>query len=75
MQERGEGMTYDKEKANKLFDELKQIKEDLTEEDKKEMTASIIEIFRNHNLTYSQAYYILECTRETLGVMTMKVSI
>lgn len=68
-------MSYSKDKANALFEALKQMKEDLTEEETQEMTASIIEVFKTHNLTYSQAKQVLSITHDTLDVMSAMMNI
>ena len=68
-------MSYSKDKANALFEALKQMKEDLTEEETQEMTASIIEVFKTHNLTYSQAKQVLSITHDALDVMSETMSV
>jgi malate/lactate dehydrogenase len=57
-------------KAEIVFETLKFTNERISEEKTKEVAASIIDVLKQHQLTYSQAYAVLDVTKATLMAMS-----
>jgi hypothetical protein len=56
--------------AEIVFETLASTNERISEEEAKEVTASIIDVLKQHQLTYSQAYAVLDVAKATLMAMS-----
>lgn len=59
-------------KANDLFAEIEKLSSTgITESNLKEIVVRLIDVLEEHNLTYDQAYGVLQVTRNTLSVKAL----
>ena len=52
--------------ARKLFDEVTRLKDLIGEDEQEKMVTDIINVFKEHKLTYNQSFEILDLVKVTL---------
>jgi len=53
-----------------LFETIREARAIVSADESKEIAASIIDVMKQHQLTYSQTYKILDVTKATLAAMS-----
>lgn len=59
--------------ARKLFDEITRLKDLIGEDEQEKMVTDIINVFKEHKLTYNQSFEILDLVKVTLSTLSKAV--
>lgn len=59
--------------AIKLFDEVTRLKDLISEDEQEKMVTDIINVFKEHKLTYNQSFEILDLVKVTLSTLSKAV--
>lgn len=59
--------------ARKLFDEVTRLKDLIGEDEQEKMVTDIINVFKEHKLTYNQSFEILDLVKVTLSTLSKAV--
>ena len=59
--------------ARKLFDEVTKLKDLISADEKEKMVTDIINVFKEHKLTYNQSFEILDLVKVTLSTLSKAV--
>ncbi len=59
--------------ARKLFDEVTKLKDLISADEQEKMVTDIINVFKEHKLTYNQSFEILDLVKVTLSTLSKAV--
>lgn len=59
--------------ARKLFDEVTKLKDLISADEQEKMVTDIINVFKEHKLTYNQSFEILDLVKVTLSALSKAV--
>ena len=59
--------------ARKLFDEVTKLKDLISADEQEKMVTDIINVFKEHKLTYNQSFEILDLVKVTISTLSKAV--
>ena len=59
--------------ARKLFDEVTKLKDLISADEQEKMVTDIINVFKEHKLTYNQSFEILDLVKVNLSTLSKAV--